>query len=199
MKKRKFSHKNNKSFPFKRQIRSDTESASYLTIEKINVNFSGKNIILEGIIDRVVQTTGPTVFYVTDGTGTFPIKAFEGGGVRAHEKINEGAAIRATIKIDEFKGELEGEVISLIKLLDDEERKVHDHIRHIQRTKATPTKVQFLINSPILDKLEESFIKAATEIRLAIFQNRPIIIRHHNDVDGYSSGFTLERPIFPFI
>jgi RecJ-like exonuclease len=49
------------------------------------------------------------------------------------------------------------------------------------------------------DKLKSDFIKAATEIRLAIFQNRPIIVRHHNDADGYSSGFALERAIIPLV
>jgi archaea-specific RecJ-like exonuclease len=58
---------------------------------------------------------------------------------------------------------------------------------------------KFLVKSPILEKLEKSFIKAATEIRLAIIQDRPIIVRHHNDTDGYSSGFTLERAILPLI
>jgi len=47
--------------------------------------------------------------------------------------------------------------------------------------------------------LKDSFVKAATEIRLAIVQNRPIVIRHHNDTDGYSSGFALERAILPLI
>jgi len=42
-------------------------------------------------------------------------------------------------------------------------------------------------------------ISAATEIRLAVLQSRPIIVRHHNDTDGYCSGFALERAIIPLI
>ena len=44
-----------------------------------------------------------------------------------------------------------------------------------------------------MDKLRISFIKAAQEIKLAIIQNRPIIVRHHNDTDGYCAGYALEK------
>ena len=42
-------------------------------------------------------------------------------------------------------------------------------------------------------------IKAAHEIRLAIIQSRPIIVRHHNDTDGYCAGYALEKAILPLI
>jgi len=66
-----------------------------------------------------------------------------------------------------------------------------------ERAKVTPP--EFLVKSPILDKLKERFVEAATQIRLAVIQDRPIIVRHHNDADGYSSGFSLERAILPLI
>jgi len=56
-----------------------------------------------------------------------------------------------------------------------------------------------LIKSQILDKLKSKMIEAAQNIRMAIFQNRPVIVRHHNDTDGYSAGFALERAILPLI
>ena len=42
-------------------------------------------------------------------------------------------------------------------------------------------------------------MEAAFQIRLAVIQSRPVIVRHHNDCDGYSSGFALEKAIMPLI
>ena len=63
--------------------------------------------------------------------------------------------------------------------------------KEIERERASVKPIDFLVNDPILDKLKERFVQAATQIRLAIIRNRPIIIRHHNDTDGYSSGYAL--------
>ena len=62
----------------------------------------GKAMTIEGIVDRVAQTTGPTLFSLIDGTGTLVVKGFEGAGVRAYAHIKEGDAVRATVKKREF-------------------------------------------------------------------------------------------------
>jgi RecJ-like exonuclease len=59
--------------------------------------------------------------------------------------------------------------------------------------------IGFLVDNDILHKLKDRFILAAQQIKLAIVQERPIIVRHHNDCDGYSAGFALERAIVPLI
>ncbi len=154
---------------------------------------------LIGTVDRIVQTGGPTVFVVSDGTGTFSLKGFVSPGARSFPEINEGDAVKAFVKLGEFQGELEGEIIKISKLNDSEKKKLVESIVKIQRERAKVKEVKFLVSSPILDKLKDSFVKAATEIRLAIIQGRPIIVRHHNDTDGYCSGFALERAILPLI
>ena len=175
------------------------DAASPIDISELNEDKIDMNFILTGIVDRIVQTGGPTVFYISDGTGSIAIKSFEGAGVRAHSNIVEGDLIKAEVSIGEFQDELEGEVSRLYKLADEEKKDFSERIRKLERKRAEITPPEFMVKTIILDKLKERYIKAAIEIRLAIIQNRPIIIRHHNDTDGYSSGFSLERAILPLI
>lgn len=156
-------------------------------------------IILSGIVEKIVQTGGPTIFVVSDGTGNLSLKGFSSPGERTYPEINEGDAIRSTVKLGEFQGELEGEIVKIAKLSNGDKKALFDKIEAIQRKRAKVKQEDFMIKSPTLDKLKKSFVKAAEEIRLAVIQGRPIIVRHHNDADGYSSGFSLERAILPLI
>jgi RecJ-like exonuclease len=158
-----------------------------------------EKVYVFGRINRIVQTGGPTVFVVSDGTGSFSLKGFIKPGERAFPELNEGDSIKALIKIEEFNGETEGDIIKVNKLSASEDAEFLQSLKKIEFERAKVTPPKFLVKSPILDKLEKYFLKAATEIRLAIIQDRPIIVRHHNDADGYSSGFTLERAILPLI
>lgn len=54
---------------------------------------------------------------------------------------------------------------------------------------------EFLIKSKNLEKLRPVFEKADFEIKKAIKEKRQIIIRHHDDIDGYVSGIALEKAI----
>ncbi len=175
------------------------QKAEVANIEDINASHKGRIFKLVGVIDRVQQTGGPTVFTISDGTGSLSLKAFEGAGVRAHPDINEGDTIKAEVVIEEFRDALEGEVTQISKLSPEERSEFLENLKKIERERASIEPPEFMVESPILDKLKNEFVKAATEIRLAIIQNRPIIVRHHNDADGYSSGFALEKAIIPLI
>jgi len=178
---------------------SPREPAKHQNLEKITAQTVGETVSISGMVDSVNQTSGPTLFSVTDGTGTLVLKGFEAPGERAHPDIDEKDAIRAIVKINEFNGMLEGEIKKISPLSEKESQDLKDQIEETERERSRPEEIDFLIKSPILDKLKDRFIDAATEIRLAIIQNRPIIVRHHNDADGYSSGFALERAILPLI
>ena len=158
-----------------------------------------ETVSLTGYVNKIVQTGGPTVFVISDGTGNFSLKGFIKPGVRAYPEIVEGMIVRATVEIGEFQGEIEGEIKS-IGILDEFNKKIFlDKMREIEKERARVTPPTFIVESAILNKLKNKFIEAATQIRLAIIQDRPIIVRHHNDTDGYSSGFALERAILPLI
>lgn len=168
-------------------------------ISDITIKSKGANVIIEGIIDSIGQTGGPTIINISDGTGTLPLKAFVGAGIRAYPELNEGDAVHAKVTIQEYNNELEGEIKIAYKLSDSDKAKMLVNVDKIQRERAQVKPIDFLVDDKILDKLKDLFTKAATEIRLAIIQNRPIIIRHHSDADGYSSGYSLERAILPLI
>ena len=164
-----------------------------------DISSSMKRIIIRGQVNRIIQTGGPTIFFVSDGTGNLSIKGFIKPGERAFPEIEEGANIQATVEIGEFKGELEGEIRSIRKLTETEETDLKNTIRNVELERAKVNDIGFLVESKILHKLKKRFLEAAVQIKLAIIQNRPIIVRHHNDCDGYSSGFALERAIVPLI
>ena len=152
-----------------------------------------------GVITKIVQTGGPTVFVITDGTGAFSLKGFVGAGERAYPEINENEVVKAIVSIKEFQGESEGEIIKINKLDESKKELFLKRVKEIELERAKVKPKDFLVDSKILDKLKDRFIEAATEIKLAVIQDRPIIVRHHNDTDGYSSGFALERAILPLI
>ncbi len=171
-----------------------------LQISKVSLKqHEGKTISLAGIIDRIAQTTGPTLFSLVDGSGTLMLKGFDGAGKRAFPEINEEDVVKVMVQVKEFQGMLEGEIIRITKLQGPPAEQLKKEIEAEERKRATVNPIPFLVKSPILDKLKERYIQAATEIRLAVVKNRPIIVRHHNDCDGYSSGYSLERAIIPLI
>ena len=169
------------------------------SISDLNLTQGKKMQTIQGIVEGVIQTTGPTLFTVSDGSGTLILKAFEGPGVRAYASIVQGDGVQALITLKEFNNALEGEVMKLTKLDTKAAQQLKEQMIALQKKRAEVKAPEFLVKSELLEKLKPSFIKAATEIRLAVLQNRPIIIRHHNDADGYSSGYTLERAILPLI
>lgn len=199
MKHKKF-QKNFQKTEFKKfEKKKDFPPPIEITIEGISKDFLGKRFILQGQIEKITQTGGPTLFSVSDGTGILALKGFVAPGKRAHPELNEGDFVSATVQINEYNEEFEGEIFSIKRLSSHETENLKRKIQEIQKAGAKPLTPDFLVESPILNKLRDRFIEAATQIRLAVMQNRPIIVRHHNDVDGYSAGFVLERAILPLV
>ncbi|RJR12129.1 hypothetical protein C4588_02670 [Candidatus Parcubacteria bacterium] len=194
--------KNNKHSFKKSDKRIDKKADKKVNIQKTlikDINSFTKNVSLRGRINRIVQTGGPTVFFISDGTGELSIKGFIKAGERAFPEIDEGTSVEAIVEIGEFKGELEGEIKSIKELTAVEIEELENSIREIEFERAKVNNPGFLVSSRILEKLRDRFMEAAFQIRLAVIQNRPLIVRHHNDCDGYSSGFALEKAIMPLI
>ena len=195
--------KNNKNFKknnsFGKPVRPmERVEVRKVSINEIDLNSRGKVSIM-GVVNRIVQTGGPTLFVVGDGTGNLSLKGFIGPGLRAFPEINEEDVVKAVVSINEYQGELEGEISSIRKVVDEEKKEFLKSLSALEKERAKVTPPEFLVKSQILEKLRPRFIEAATQIRLAIIQDRPIIVRHHNDADGYSSGYSLERAILPLI
>jgi len=168
-------------------------------LEEIDTGMLRHRVIVLGLIEKIMQTGGPTVFVLSDGTGSLSLKGFVAPGERAHVGINAGDYVEAEVSIDEFNGEIEGNIEKIFKKTGEAEASLKQQIEKRQRDKAIVKTSDFMLKNGILEKLKPRIINAATEIRLAIIKGRPIIVRHHNDTDGYSSGFALERAILPMI
>ncbi|MFH1425312.1 MAG: hypothetical protein ABIG28_01095 [archaeon] len=184
---------------FKQPFRKQTPPAREVRLEQITLNEVNKQFTIKAMVDSIAQTSGPTLFTLVDGTATLIVKGFESPGERAYPDIKIGDAIEAKIQVNEYNGMLEGESKYIKKLEGEQATAVQTLIKEKEKQRAKAKEIPFLIKSQILDKLKNKFLESATEIRLAVIQNRPIIIRHHNDADGYSSGFALERAILPLI
>ena len=190
--------KNSKGKNFKKPIKKNINQVIDEVLIK-DIDLNSKKVSLTGKVNRVVQTGGPTIFVVSDGTGSLALKGFIGPGERAYPEIDEGDVVKSIVSIGEFQGELEGEIVKISKLSEEQHEEYLKKIEMIELERAKVTPPEFMVESQILDKLKNDFIEAATQIRLAVIQDRPIIVRHHNDADGYSSGFSLERAIIPLI
>ena len=184
---------------FERTRFKDPRDVKSVSINEVNKDMLRERVELKGGVERVIQTGGPTIFIVSDGTASLALKGFEKPGDRAYPDIDVEDHVKAVVEVSEYDGELEGEIKSIEKLNENEKEELAKKIEGLQLERAKVEAPEFLIKSPILDKLKDLYIKAATEIRLAIIQQRPIIVRHHNDTDGYSSGYALERAILPLI
>lgn len=200
MKKIKKNIKPNKNFVknFK-EFSQEATNAANVEISNISLRDKGNSFSIFGTVEKVVQTGGPTIFVVSDGTGTLSVKAFDGAGVRAYPHIEVGDAIKVIVGVEEYNDELEGEAKKMWKLNNEDKKELLEKLEKIQRDRAKVEDISFLVESPILEKLKDRMVSAAMYIRLAVIQGRPVIIRHHNDADGYSAGFALERAILPLI
>ena len=87
-----------------------------------DISGSKETVSITAHVNKVVQTGGPTVFVVSDGTGNLSIKGFIKPGVRAYPEIVEGLIVKAVVEIGEFQGEMEGEIKSM-HILDEANKK----------------------------------------------------------------------------
>ncbi|EHP88593.1 DHH family phosphoesterase [Methanotorris formicicus] len=155
---------------------------------------------IQGEVIQIVQTPGPTVFTVTDGTDVAWVAAIEIAGLRAHPEVKVGDIIDVIGRVSIREGKLQIERIKLRKLEEDEAREVKEKIEAEIERKSEPARdIEFLVKSEVLEKLRPKMADVAKRIRRAILDGKPIIIRHHADTDGYCGGLALERAILPII
>ena len=57
---------------------------------------------------------------------------------------------------------------------------------------------KLIVDDEVIEKLYPKLLKASNWIKRAIQNKRPIIIRHHNDCDGYCAAFAIEKAISSF-
>ncbi|WP_456321183.1 OB-fold nucleic acid binding domain-containing protein [Palaeococcus sp. (in: euryarchaeotes)] len=168
-------------------------------IGALTKEMAGKTVRFRGKVTQIQVTGGPTVFTVSDGTGITWAAAFEAPGVRAYPKIEVGDVVEVIGKVSFHAGEIQIEVSDMARLWGPDAAQVKTKIEEELNRKAQPEDVGFLIDSEILEKLKPKIMEAAFIIRKAIYEGRPILLRHHADTDGYVSGLALESAIIPLL
>ena len=158
------------------------------------------NIVnLNAQVIQIQQTSGPTIFTVTDETGITWVAAFDEAGVRAYPEIEIDDLIEINGEVNTHSGEIQIESQSIEKLSSEKGEKLEKLIDQALDERATPEDVDLLIDSPILNKLKPKMMEAAKKIRRAMLDGRTILLRHHNDADGICSGVAMEKAIVPLL
>ena len=168
-------------------------------IGDITPAMNGKLVRIRGEVIQVKQTGGPTIFTISDETGTAPCAGFSTAGQRSYAHIDAGMIVSAVGTVNLRDGAVQIELAGMKELPEEEKIRLLEIIEKAIDEKATPHDIPFLAESEILEKLRPAMLQAAKEIRRAIFRSRPIILRHHSDADGITSGMAIEKAILPLI
>jgi len=172
----------------------------YLTIEvskqapRVKISemdgYAGKLVEVRGLITHVRVTGGPTIFTVVDGSGVGKAVAFE-GGERAFPEIDVDDIVMIS-GIVKKRPKAEIEILDMERLLGEEASEIRKIIEDEIDKRSEPEFSGFLVSTQVLENLKSEMMKVAKELKRAIFQSRPIIIRHHWDADGICGGVALE-------
>ena len=159
----------------------------------------GKMVRIDGEVQQIQQTSGPTIFIISDESGTTEIAAFDKAGERSYPEIELGDAVQVIGEVNEHSGKTQIESSSMLKLDEENSAKLRALIDDALNKKAEPQDVDFLVKSDVLNRLKPKMREAARRIRRAILDGRTILLRHHNDADGICSGVAMEKAIVPLI
>ncbi len=85
------------------------------------------------------------------------------------------------------------------KLLGEEAYEVRKRVEAEIERACEPEFKGFLIESEVLEALKEDMLKVAKELKKAIYESRPVIIRHHWDADGTCGGVALEKALIDLV
>ncbi|MCL2115468.1 MAG: DHH family phosphoesterase [Methanobrevibacter sp.] len=168
-------------------------------IDSLDNKSIGKIIRIEGEVIQIQQTSGPTIFTITDETAITWAAAFDEAGVRVHPHIDNGDIVEVIGEVNQHSGKIQIESETIEKLEGKSASKVRQLIDQALDERAEPEKVDSLIKSEVLDKLQPKMRKAAKTIRRAIMDGRTILLRHHADADGICAGVAMEKAVVPLL
>jgi len=127
---------------------------------------------------------GPVVFIVTNGLGAIE-------AVIKDSEYNVGDVVYLEGQVNEHKGRTQIEIKTI--------RKSTMDFDSIMFERSKPVRQTFSISSPRYEKMKDTMVNIATRIRMAILKGQPIMIRHHNDSDGFISGLSIELGCLSFM
>ncbi|MDJ1431000.1 OB-fold nucleic acid binding domain-containing protein [Halostagnicola sp. A-GB9-2] len=154
---------------------------------------------LEGEITGIRQTSGPTVFELSDETGTVECAAFEEAGVRAYPDVELDDVVALEGEVERHHGDLQVETEALEVLTDEERESILERLEEAIEQEARPPALELFDDHEAVSAVEDELFEAATEIRRAVMESRPIVVRHQATADGYIAGAAIERAVLPLI
>lgn len=152
-----------------------------------------------GEVVQIQQTSGPTIFTITDETSITWAAAFNEPGVRMYPDIEMEDVVEVIGEVNQHNGEVQIESSNIEKLEGSEANEMKKLIDIALDEKAEPEEVDFLIESPVLNRLKPKMREAAKVIRRAILDGRSILVRHHADADGICAGVAMEKAVIPIL
>ncbi|WP_255149287.1 OB-fold nucleic acid binding domain-containing protein [Halorarius halobius] len=179
---------------------SDADDRDYerATVESLTDRV-GEDVRLEGEIVSARQTAGPTVFELRDETAVVDCAAFEEAGVRAYPDVESGDVVRLDGEVRVRRDELQVETETLTVLEGDEREAVEERMADALDSEAEPTDYELLADDDAVAALVDDVVDAATAIRRAVLDSRPIVVRHSATTDGYVAGAAIERAVLPLV
>jgi len=159
----------------------------------------GDTVRITGEIVDARQTSGPTVFELRDGTGSVDCAAFVEAGVRAYPSVEEGAVVEIDGEVRERRGELQVETEELELFDEDKREAVLEEIEATLSERARPDEIEPLVADEAVAAESESIRDVVGEIRRAVLEDRPVIVRHSATTDGYVGGAAIERAVLPLV
>jgi RecJ-like exonuclease len=181
----------------------DAETTEHLdtpgvTIDRLD-EFVGDRIRIEGEIVTARQTSGPTIFELRDETGTVECAAFEEAGVRAYPDVETGDVVRIEGEVERRRGDLQVETEGLVVLEDEEREAVTGRMEDALVERARPADVDPLAEDAAVESVLPEIRDAATAVRRAVLEGRPVVVRHAATADGYVASAAIERATLPLI
>jgi len=156
-------------------------------------------VSVEGELVSARQTSGPTVFELADETGAIDCAAFVEAGVRAYPDIEAGDVVRVVGDVERRRGELQVETEDLEELEGTDAQAVEARMEDALHQRATPETTDLLAEDSAVEAITDDLVDAATAIRRAVVEARPVILRHTATVEGYVAGTAIERALLPLI
>jgi len=160
---------------------------------------AGSDVVIEGVVQGVKQTGGPTVFQVGDGTGVVPCAAFESAGVRAYPDVDRDDVVGVGGRVESRDGGHQLEVTELTMLEGDDAASVRGDVRAALASAAEPADVDPLVEWDALEDMWADLRDVATRLRRSVLSGRPIKMRHHADGDGICAGVPLQHALERFV
>lgn len=129
------------------------------------------------------MSNGTNFFTVTDGTDEFKLVSFQGDyGIQTAKQYS------FTFSSQLYQGQLQGKV-------EKASRSTQNTIKEKLIQQYKPKNDELLLDTPAFNLLKTSMIKTASLIREAIISQRPIILSHHADADGFCAGLLIEQAV----